>query len=131
MDAWNDKYVLWHTDIDQYVNNFVSRMDKYLTPDEISMIKEEIVKPPPWIGFSLHSDWCHTDASSLLKDLTIPVMIFSGESLGIGYSLGRHYKQEIRTHCELHEFPKGGHLLFYVESEKFNSILAEFIKKIS
>lgn len=40
MDAWNDNYVLWHTDIDQYVNNFVSRMDKYLTPEEISMIKE-------------------------------------------------------------------------------------------
>ena len=131
MDEWNRKYSLWHTDIAAYVNNFVARMDRYLSTDEIQTIKDEIVKTPPWIGFALHSDWCHTDAEALLKELTVPVLIVSGESKGHGYAMGRHYYEEIRTYRELHEFDKGGHLLFYVESEKFNRILLEFMREIS
>ncbi|MDY4031814.1 MAG: alpha/beta hydrolase [Pyramidobacter sp.] len=130
MDAWNKKYLLWHTDIEQYVNNFVSRMDEYLSSEEVQTVKDEIMKTPPWIGFALHSDWIHTNADRLLKDITVPVIIFSGQSLGHGYAMGRHYKKEVRTYCELHEYDKGGHLLFYVEHETFNRQLREFLAKI-
>ena len=130
MDAWNRKYMLWHTDIEQYVNNFVGRMDQYLSPEEVQMVKDEIMKTPPWIGFALHSDWVHTDADSLLPELTVPVIIFSGQSLGHGYDMGRHYKQQVKTYCELHEYTKGGHLLFYVEHETFNRQVREFLAHI-
>lgn len=131
MDDWNKKYHLWHTDINKYIKNFTSRMDEYLSEEEIQMIRDEIVKTPPWIGFALHSDWCHTDTASMLKTLRVPVIIFSGESLGHGYEMGRYYYQEIKTYKEIHEFEKGGHLLFYVEHEKFNNIVRKFLLNIS
>jgi len=131
MDDWNRKYVLWHTDIQQYVNNFVDRVKTGLTEEEIDMVREEIMKTPPWIGFALHTDWCHTDATQYLREMAMPVIIFSGESKGHGYAMGRHYKEIVNSYCELHEFSKGGHMMFYVEAETFNQILEDFIRKIS
>lgn len=131
MDDWNEKFVLWHTDIDQFVENFVSRVRDDVTREEECMIAQEIRKMPPWIGFALHSDWCHTDATAYLPELNIPVIIFSGQSKGHGYAMGRHYKKLIKTYCELHEFEKGGHVLFMSCADEFNDILKKFIDQIS
>ena len=131
MDGWNQKYMLWHTDFERYTNNFVARMDHYLSPEDIVMVKNEIAKTPPWIGFALHSDWVHTDAASLLPEVTVPVIIFTGKSQGHGLEMGRHYKQLVKTYCELHEYESGGHMLFYVRHEMFNRQVCEFLTKIS
>jgi len=130
MDDWNEKYIPWHTDIDRYVENFVSRLRDDLTPEEVDMVRTEILKTPPWIGFALHSDWCHTDAASLLGDVPVPVVIFSGVSKGHGFEMGRHYKTQVKTYCELHEFAKGGHVLFMADPERFNKILTDFLTAI-
>ncbi|PNV63994.1 alpha/beta hydrolase [Clostridium sp. chh4-2] len=131
MDDWNQKYRLWITDPEVYFDNFIQRIDKYLTQEEISMVRTEISKTPPWIGFAIHSDWCHTNAEPLLKNLTVPVYIASGCSKGHTPSMGRHYNEVIPTYHELHEFENGGHILFWVEHEKFNRTLGSFISKIS
>ena len=130
MDDWNKKYMLWHVDIHQYVENFVNRVKPGLSEEEQQMVRDEIMKMPPWIGFALHSDWCHTDASQYLSELTVPTIIFSGESKGHGYAMGRYYKTQIQTYCELHEFTTGGHMMFYIESEMFNKYLEDFLNKI-
>ncbi|MDY3869450.1 MAG: alpha/beta hydrolase [Pyramidobacter sp.] len=131
MDAWNRKYILWHQDTEQYISNFVGRMSQYLSPEEVQMVRDEIIKTPPWIGFALHTDWCHTDADSLLKEIDIPLIIFSGQSLGHGYSMGRHYKENAAGYCELHEYDRGGHMLFYVEYKRFDEQLRAFMAQIS
>lgn len=131
MDDWNEKYIPWHTDIDQYVQNFVDRMASDLTPAQCDMVRQEILKTPPWIGFALHSDWCHTDAVSLLPEITVPVIIFSGVSKGHGFDMGRHYQSCIKTDCELHEFTDGGHVLFIAHAQRFNGLLDAFITKHS
>ena len=129
LDDWNEKYIPWHTDPGRYVENFVSRMSPDLTPEECDMVRGEIVKTPPWIGFALHSDWCHTDAASLLADVNVPVVIFSGASKGHGYEMGRYYQTLVKTACELHEFGQGGHVLFMAEWQTFNRQLDEFIRR--
>lgn len=131
MDDWNRKYSLWHMDIYQYVENFVERVKKGMTAEEVQMVRNEIIKTPPWIGFALHSDWCHTDTTPYLDALTVPVIIFSGESKGHGYAMGRYYQSRIKTYCELHEFSSGGHMMFFVEAERFNKYLEDFLKQIS
>lgn len=131
MDDWNRKYILWHTDIRQYVERFVDRVRPGLSEEEVQMVRDEIIKTPPWIGFALHSDWCHIDATPYLEELTVPVIIFSGQSQGHGYAMGRYYKTKIPAYCELHEFDRGGHMMFFAESERFNEILARFIRSIS
>lgn len=131
MDDWNRKYILWHTDINRYVENFVNRVKDGLTEEEQQMVREEIMKTPPWIGFALHTDWCHTDATPYLEELQVPAVIFSGESAGHGYAMGRYYQSRIRTECELHEFATGGHMMFWIESEPFNRYLEAFLNKIT
>lgn len=130
MDDWNEKFILWHTDIDQFVENFVSRVRDDVSTEDALMIAGEIRKTPPWIGFALHTDWCHTDATVYLPEIQVPVIIFSGESKGHGYDMGRYYKTLVKTYCEVHEFDKGGHVLFYSCSEQFNKILKDFISKV-
>lgn len=131
MDDWNHKYIPWYTDIDLYLDTFVNRVGEHLTGDEQRMVRDEIIKTPPWIGFALHSDWCHTNAVSLLGQLTVPAIIFSGSSSGHGYEMGRYYVKQLSVYSELHEFNTGGHMLFYVEAERFNMLLKSFIKQIS
>ena len=129
MDDWNQKYRLWYTDNTQYIENFVNRVKDGLSEEEVEMVRQEIGKTPPWIGFALHSDWCHTDCAKLLPEITVPVIIFSGESKGHHSTMGEYYKSQITTYCEHHVFRKGGHMLFFIEYEEFNEILENFIKR--
>lgn len=130
MDDWNQKYRLWYTDPETYIENFVNRVRGGLTEEEVQMVRDEIGKTPPWIGFALHTDWCHTDCARLLPELKVPVIIFSGESKGHSASMGRYYQSQIRTYCEHHEFSTGGHMLFFIEHESFNRLLEAFIQKV-
>lgn len=131
MDDWNAKYMLWHTDINQYVENFISRVRNDLSESEIELVRQEIVKTPPWIGFALHSDWCHVNATALLPQIDVPAIFFGGTSLGHGFEMGRYYKNLMRMESEVHEFERGGHVLFMAESQKFNQKLEAFIEKHS
>lgn len=131
MDDWNRKYRLWYTDPEQYIDNFVERVSPGLKKEEIAMVREEIGKTPPWIGFALHSDWCHNDCTQMLPRLRVPVIIFSGESKGHSATMGEYYETQITGYCEHHRFRNGGHMLFFIEHEKFNKILERFIGKIS
>lgn len=131
MDDWNQKYRLWYTDPSRYIENFVDRVREGLTDEEIQMVRDEIQKTPPWIGFALHSDWCHNDCTKMLPTVSVPVIIFSGESKGHHATMGEYYQTRITQYCEHHVFTKGGHMLFFIEYERFNRILDEFVKKIS
>lgn len=131
MDDWNWKYRLWYTDPCQYIENFVNRVKTGLTEEEQDMVRTEIGKTPPWIGFALHSDWCHTDCTGMLKNLQIPVIIFSGESKGHSSTMGEYYASQIKSYCEHHKFEEGGHMLFFIKDKEFNEILERFIQKVS
>lgn len=130
MDDWNAKYRLWYTEPELYLDNFMNRVKFGLTKEEIIMVLREIKKTPPWIGFALHTDWCHSDCTQFLPNITVPVIIFSGESKGHSSSMGDFYKTQITTYCEHHKFSEGGHVLFMIKHKEFDSILDKFIKKI-
>lgn len=130
MDGWNQKYRLWYADPEQYIDNFCNRVKGTLSEEAAAMVREEIRKTPPWIGFALHSDWCHQDCTPYLKELTVPVIIFSGSSLGHKPSMGKYYETLILTSHEHHIYENGGHMLFWSESESFNAQLEAFLAKI-
>ena len=131
MDDWNRKYRLWYTEPERYIENFVNRVKEGLSEEDQSMVREEIGKTPPWIGFALHLDWCHSDCTGMLKRLPIPVIIFSGESKGHSATMGTYYETLIPGYCEHHKFKEGGHMLFFIKYKEFNELLEKFIQKIS
>lgn len=122
MDEWCCKYGVWITDTELYYNNFIRRIDRGMTSEDREELGREVEKTPPWIGFAIHTDWCHTDTEQFLKELTVPVLLISGEEI----SMGRHYKGQIRAYSELHEFETGGHAMFWTECGQFNEILTNF-----
>lgn len=131
MDDWNKKYRLWYTEPEIYLDNFMSRVKPNLTAEEAVMVREELKKTPPWIGFALHTDWCHTDATKYLAKLKVPVIIFSGESKGHSATMGAYYKTQIQTYCEHHVYEKGGHVLFMAEAASFNAFVENFLTRIT
>lgn len=132
VDAWQKAYSVWITDPDVYYNNFCSRIfNGPISPVDEAWIKSEVYKTMPWAGIELHMDYCHTNNVENLKDITVPVIIYSSKSESYGLAMGEKYASEINTYCELHKFYEGGHMLFYVEHEKFNQCTIQFIKNIS
>lgn len=127
MEEWNEKYGLWVTEPDVYYDNFVKRLSCGLKEEELKLIRSEIKKTPPWIGFALHTDWCHTNAEALLPSLTVPVFLAFGELTEGKSSMGRHYMEKIKTYRELHEFERGGHVFFWVDRQHFNEVLENFL----
>lgn len=130
MEEWNEKYSLWLKEPNVYYENFVNRLDCGLEQSELSMIDREIKKTPPWIGYAIHTDWCHTDTECYLSKLTVPVFLAFGELSEGKSSMGRHYRKQVKTPCVLYEFQKGGHIFFGVDNLNFNDRLQEFIKSI-
>lgn len=129
MNAWNEKYKLWYQDSDTYYNNFLDRFEN-LTIQERLYFRQEIEKTPPWIGLAIHSNWCATNAVQYLKDITLPVIIFSGTSLGHLPTMGNYYQTQLNSYCEHHIFEEGGHFMFYTKSDLFNQYLTQFIERI-
>lgn len=127
MDQWFGKYGGWIKDADKYYDNFINRIDRGINTAEKRMIKSEIEKTPPWIGFAIHTDWCHTDTEQYLKELTVPVLLISGEDI----SMGRYYREQIHAYRELHEFETGGHAMFMTRPCEFNRILEDFIENMA
>lgn len=130
MDDWNQKYWLWYADPETYLDNFCNRVKVGLSPEAEAMVREEIKKTPPWIGFALHSDWCHRDCTRFLPELTVPVIIFSGLSKGHEPSMGKYYESLISTYHEHHIYQEGGHMLFWVKAECFNQQIEKFLQRI-
>ena len=123
MDGWYGKYGGWIKDAEGYYENFMCRIDKGMKQGEREILKQEIEKTPPWIGFAIHTDWCHTDTEQYLKELTVPVLLVAGEDCG----MLRHYKEQLRVYSELYELETGGHAMFLTERVRFNGMLRSFI----
>ena len=126
MDEWCGKYGVWLKNTEAYYDNFIRRIDRGIDPKERELLQREIEKTPPWIGFAIHTDWCHTDTEQYLKELTVPVLLVSGEDI----MMGRHYKERICVYSELYEFETGGHAMFITEDTRFNRILRNFIGNV-
>lgn len=126
MDDWCNKYKTWFINADEYYGNFMKRINRGIQSEEIRLLRSEIEKTPPWIGYAIHTDWCHTNMEQYLKDLSVPVLILSGED----EVMCRHYYEEIKTYKEIYTFEKGGHALFWTEDERFNKILQVFMERI-
>ena len=125
MEKWFRKYGLWLDEPEVYCQNFIKRVGAGMSEPERELVRREIKKTPPWIGYAIHTDWCHTDTEQYLKDLTVPVYIAAGEDTG----MSRHYLEQVGERGELHEFLEGGHAFFWNQAERFEQSLEQFIRR--
>lgn len=98
---------------------------------DVEWVTTEMSKTPPWIAFALYSDFLHRDYVSVLPSVTIPTLLCASDSMAIPRSvdMSKVYKQQLTASSELHTFDEGGHMMFYLETEKFNKIVLDFVAK--
>lgn len=130
VDGWLDTYGGWVRDPEAYYRFFSNK--QFRTPpgeDEQRWIVREVSKTMPWTGLELHLDFCHQDFVSDLEGLEVPAAIFAGVSANLPQSvdMAEEYKQRIRGGARLYVFEEGGHLPFYVEADRFNRAVLEFL----
>ncbi len=127
MDEWCNKYNEWWFHSKEYYGNFMKRIDRGLSGHTYEVLRREIAKTPPWIGFAVHTDWCHTNTEQYLAKLSVPVLLIAGED----ERMCRHYFHQLHVYKEFYEFPDSGHAMFLIEPEKFNQRLRQFMERVS
>lgn len=119
----------------EYCKGFATAVwkDGHVAPEDIEWVAEEMRKTPPWIAFALYSDFLHRDYVSVLPTVSVPIFVCGANSIAIPRGIGaaKYYMQHIKAPSELHIFEQGGHMLFYVEAEKYNRIILDFLNKIN
>ena len=111
-----------------FVNGFVKKMfvDGTL-PEELNWIVPECMKLLPHIGVALYGDYCYSDYTDVLPTISVPVLVTPCDSGIFPKSVAQG--EWIAAQCPNGKnvpFYKGGHMLFWVEAEKFNAAVAEF-----
>ena len=113
-----------------FVDGFTAKMFKdQKFPAGEEWIKTECMKLPPYIGMALYSDYVYSDFTDVLKTITVPTLVLSANS-GIfpdSIKQGQWMASQI-PQGKFVEFTEGGHMLFYLEADKFNKVVADFAK---
>ena len=114
-----------------FVDGFIVKMFKDCKmPAGTEWIKEECMKMPAYIGVALYSDYVYSDFTDVLATITVPTLVFCANSGIFPHSKdqGAWIAKEIpQGKCV--PFEDGGHMLFYVEADKFNkAVIDEFTK---
>lgn len=130
IDSYQEMMNNWYLNPDPYYQRLTDKMTmRELTEQEELFIKKELMKTSFWTGMELHFDFCHTDCTAFLKEITVPIAFFAADSkiYPKGIDMARYYMEQVDVPAKLYEYYKGGHMLFYDEAEKFHTDIKEFV----
>lgn len=96
-------------------------------------VSKEMMKTPPWIAFSIYSDFLFRDYIKVLSSLEVPLLLCCANSPAIprGLEMANYYRKFINTKYEFYFFEKEGHVMFYENPNKFNEIVLNFVNNFS
>ncbi len=129
--AYMESYGLLYYDREKSDENFANKL--FLTPatdEDKHWIKEEIRKTFPFEILPYHYEYMMTDCLSMVKNISVPVIIYAADSKIYGLEMSKEIKKRVTSYCEYHEFYEGGHIFFYVEDKKFNEITLRFLENL-
>ena len=117
-------------DPDGFATAFSHRMFKSgkAAPEDLNWLLDELRKTPPWIAIAIYSDFLTSDYAGVLPTLSIPAIIFAGNSevFAQGNSQGK-YLAGLVPNATFVPFDDAGHMPFYEQPAKFNAALIKFI----
>ena len=133
MDGFNAFVAAILKDHHGFVASFIKKMFKdCIVPDGMEWLQKEMTILPPYLGISLYGDYCYSDYTDALSTISVPVLVLSADSGIFPNSIGQgKWIAAQIPQSEFVPFYEGGHMLFWVEAEKFNRAVADFREKIS
>lgn len=116
----------------KFAVDFTHRMFKQ-TPSgaDVDWVVAEMMKVPPWIGEAIYSDFVTCDLDKGLPEIKLPVLVCTADS-GVfphGIAMGRALAAQVPRGTYT-PFEDAGHMLFYEQPQKFNAVLANFMKSL-
>lgn len=126
-----------------FANNLLNNTDKFIhafacnifqdrkIPKGLEWMEDEMKKLPPYIGVALYCSYCYNDYTDVLPTITVPTLVVSSNSGIFPDSLdqGKWIASKIPK-GKFVPFEKGGHLLFWLEADKFNKAVDDFASKL-
>jgi len=115
-----------------FISAFTKKIFKDgVVPEGMDWMHEEMMKLPPYMGIALYGDYCYCDYTDVLQTITVPVLVVSGDSGIFPQSVeqGRWIAAQIPQSTFV-PFGEGGHLLFWLEADKFNNAVAAFAETL-
>ncbi|MBS5386797.1 MAG: alpha/beta hydrolase [Clostridiales bacterium] len=93
-------------------------------------IQKEIMKTPPYIAYSIYTDFLGRDFTEYIPAVMIPILFIGSTSPAVKGELAMdYYVSKCRTSYELVKIGNSGHFFFYFQPERFNKIVLDFIEK--
>lgn len=96
--------------------------------NDVSDLIESSCKVEPGFAGRLFYNHMVTDWSDVLPRIDLPSLVISGGKSFFNPELVQETAKML-PNAKVEIFPKTGHLMFFEESERFNKIVADFIKK--
>ena len=131
-EAFNTMISAMNNNQDSFVNGFVKKIFKgSRQPEGTEWVNVECMKVPTATALAFYSDYIYSDFTDVLGTITIPVIVFSSDSNIFPNSIkqGQYIASQI-PNAEFVPFNEGGHMLFYIEAEKFNKSVITFAEHI-
>lgn len=130
MDKANDRLI--HM-MDDHEADAAAMVDGMITgavsSEDREWIKGEIMKTPPYIAYSIYSDFLGRDFTEYIGAVTVPLLLIGSNSPAVkGVDALNYYVTKCRTVYEAHEFGESGHFFFYFYPEKFNETILGFME---
>ncbi|OUO47928.1 alpha/beta hydrolase [Megasphaera sp. An286] len=103
--------------------------NKKISDETKTYFADEMKKMPYWMAWPLYCDFAINDYTSILPDITIPLLIIGANSKAIDGIACANYYSKLALNAEIHLFKKNGHMMFYEVPEEFNRLLLDFVEK--
>mgnify|MGYP004446099935 FL=1 len=112
-----------------FIRAFSAKIFKDSIPTiDCDWICKEMEILPPYLGVALYGDYCYNDFTDVLPTIDVPTLVLSADS-GIfpqGLKQGQWVASQI-PQGKFVGFEEGGHMMFYLEADKFNEELSAFV----
>ena len=129
-NAMHATFLAEASDPKKFATAFTGRMFKQKPSDsDVDWVVAELTKTPPWIAIASYSDFVMSNYAKTLPTVKIPLLVFAADS-GVfpnGIKMGKTLAG-MAPRGTFVPIEDGGHMLFYEQSQKFNSTLAGFVK---
>lgn len=108
--------------VDGMVSGEISQEDR-------QWIQQEIMKTPPYIAFSIYSDFLGRDFTEYIPAVTVPTLFVGSMSPAVnGEAAMDYYVTKSRTEYRLVKIGPCGHFFFYFHHERFEQIVLDFMR---
>ena len=131
-DGMNNAFVSLQDNRKAFAERFINNMFKSAAApkEDMEWIMKETLKTPTPIAVAIYSDFLMRDYTGVLNRISVPTIIFSGDSNIFKGTKTMKYVHTQISGSTFVSFDKSGHMPFYEEPEKFNNALLDFLKAI-